>query len=49
MHDLTCSAEIDRLQEKIAKNRLWPVEVMRMPMPAGGKGKKVGSCIIHCL
>ena len=29
------------LQDKIAKNRLWPVEVMRMPLPAGGKGKKV--------
>lgn len=30
------------LQEKIAKTRYWPVEVMRLPMPqGGGKGKKV--------
>ncbi|XP_064621218.1 cilia- and flagella-associated protein 70-like isoform X2 [Lineus longissimus] len=28
------------LQDKIAKNRYWPVEVMRIAAPTGGKGKK---------
>ncbi|XP_035827894.1 cilia- and flagella-associated protein 70 isoform X2 [Aplysia californica] len=27
-------------QDTIAKNRYWPVEIMRMPQPAAGKGKK---------
>lgn len=28
-------------QDKIAKCRYWPVEVMRLPQPAAAKGKKV--------
>ncbi|WAR19559.1 CFA70-like protein, partial [Mya arenaria] len=31
---------IKSLQDKIAKCRYWPVEVMRLPQPASGKGKK---------
>ncbi|XP_013406723.1 cilia- and flagella-associated protein 70 isoform X2 [Lingula anatina] len=31
------------LQEKIAKTRYWPLEVMRIPLPAGGKGKKLSA------
>ncbi|CAB3976881.1 cilia- and flagella-associated 70-like [Paramuricea clavata] len=33
------------LQEKIAHNRVWPVEIMRLPMPslAKGKGKQQSS------
>lgn len=31
-------------QDKIAKCRYWPVEVMRLPQPAAAKGKKV--CLI---
>lgn len=27
------------LQEKIAHNRIWPVEIMRLPMPSITKGK----------
>lgn len=30
-------------QDKIAKCRYWPVEVMRLPQPAAAKGKKVSS------
>ncbi|CAH1791968.1 unnamed protein product, partial [Owenia fusiformis] len=31
---------VKSFQEKIAKNRYWPVEVMRMAVPTAGKGKK---------
>ncbi|KAJ8044742.1 Cilia- and flagella-associated protein 70 [Holothuria leucospilota] len=30
---------VQSLQTKIATTRLWPVEVMRMPMPSANKGK----------
>ena len=28
-----------RFQETIAKNRYWPVEILRLPLPSQGKGK----------
>ncbi|KAL3873547.1 hypothetical protein ACJMK2_036646 [Sinanodonta woodiana] len=31
---------VKSFQDKIAKCRYWPVEVMRLPQPASGKGKK---------
>ncbi|KAH3852510.1 hypothetical protein DPMN_095020, partial [Dreissena polymorpha] len=34
------ASAVKSLQDKIAKCRYWPVEVMRLPQPAGGKGKK---------
>ncbi|XP_050397153.1 cilia- and flagella-associated protein 70 [Patella vulgata] len=34
------SAATKHLQDEIAKNRLWPVEVMRLAQASGGKGKK---------
>jgi len=34
------TAAVKLLQDTIAKNRYWPVEVMRMPQPQTGKGGK---------
>ncbi|KAK3801767.1 hypothetical protein RRG08_048354 [Elysia crispata] len=34
------SSAVKAFQDSIAKNRYWPVEIMRLPQPSGGKGKK---------
>ncbi|XP_060604477.1 cilia- and flagella-associated protein 70-like isoform X5 [Ruditapes philippinarum] len=34
---------VKSFQDKIAKCRYWPLEVMRLPQPASGKGKKSGA------
>ncbi|RUS91269.1 hypothetical protein EGW08_000981 [Elysia chlorotica] len=34
------STAVKAFQDTIAKNRYWPVEIMRLPQPSGGKGKK---------
>ncbi|XP_076442365.1 cilia- and flagella-associated protein 70-like isoform X3 [Babylonia areolata] len=34
------SSAVKALQEAVARNRFWPVEIFRLPQPSGGKGKK---------
>jgi len=41
LHYSLTRPDCSSFQDKIAKCRYWPVEVMRLPQPASGKGKKV--------